>query len=70
MKLKMHDYMAEDWRKLHDEASRTAKNMINKNWTEPLMQIAKAAMELEELVKKCTTHSGEEPDQADYWKDV
>ena len=49
----MRNYEAKDWRKLHNKASSLAKDIPNRSWSEPLMRIAQAAMELEELTKRC-----------------
>jgi hypothetical protein len=49
----MKNYEAKDWRKLHDESSSLAKNIPNQLWNKPLMRIAQAAMELEDLTRRC-----------------
>jgi hypothetical protein len=63
----MINYEAKDWRKMHDEASAMAKNIPNCSWGDPLMRIAQAAMELEDLTKRCVCDDA--PDnEADEWK--
>lgn len=54
------NYEWKDWRKLHDNASAMAKNIPNISWSEPLMKIAQAAMELEYNARKCNLSSNDE----------
>lgn len=63
----MINYEAKDWRKMHDEASAMAKNIPNRSWSEPLMRIAQAAMELEELTKRCVSEAPQDTN-GDEWK--
>jgi hypothetical protein len=54
MKNALINYEAKDWRRLHDNASAMAKNIPNISWSDPLMRIAQAAMEMEENARRCT----------------
>lgn len=60
MKNPLVDYDATNWRKLHDNASSMAKNLPNITWSDPLMRIAQAAMEMEANVRRATL--GGKPD--------
>lgn len=59
-KPRLLDYEAKDWRRLHDEASAMAKNIPNMSWSNPLMRIAQAAMELEENARRCVMDQTED----------
>jgi hypothetical protein len=63
----MINHEAKDWRKLHDDASAMAKNIPNRSWSEPLMRIAQAAMELEELTKRCVNDATQDT-EGEEWK--
>lgn len=65
----MRNYEAKDWRKMHDEASAMAKNIPNRSWSEPLMRIAQAAMELEANIRRCVSDNPPESETPDWEND-
>ena len=66
MKNALIHYEAGDWRKLHDNASAMAKNIPNTSWSDPLMRIAQAAMELEECTRRCVSDTPPETEEPDW----
>jgi hypothetical protein len=66
MKNALLNYEAGDWRQLHDNASAMAKNIPNLSWSEPLMRIAQAAMEMEENTRRCVSDAPPENETPDW----
>jgi hypothetical protein len=69
MKNALLNYEAKYWRRLHDNSSAMAKNIPNPSWSDPLMRIAQAAMEMEENVSRCTLNAPPENETPDWNND-